>query len=118
MAGKWTLPYDSPGTAEAYNPATETFTATGSMARVRCYHTATVLATGLVLLAGGGGDGASAELYHPATGTFTEIGSMTEGRLGHTATLLDSGTVLLAGGSPCQHLLCGFSTRSAELYVP
>jgi hypothetical protein len=57
--------YVWPG-AELYNPATGTFTATGSLNTARDLHTATLLNNGMVLIAGGYGSSgylASAELY-------------------------------------------------------
>ncbi len=90
--------------AELYNPASGTFTLTGSLNDGRMYHSATLLNNGLVLVAGGfdvsaGTVGATiSELYNPATGTFTLTGSLNEGRYGHTATLLNNGLVLVAGG--------------------
>jgi hypothetical protein len=52
--------------AELYDPAAATFTATGSMTTGRETHTATTLANGKALIAGGAGVGylASAELYY------------------------------------------------------
>jgi hypothetical protein len=52
--------------AEIYNPATGTWTATASMATARYAHTVTLLPNGSVLVAGGFGSGgslSSAEIY-------------------------------------------------------
>jgi len=69
----------------------------------RSAHTATLLANGKVLIAGGidpsGENTTKAEIYDPGTGTFSLTGSMTAARAGHTATLLATGRVLIAGGS-------------------
>jgi hypothetical protein len=63
--------------AELYDPATDTFSPTGSMNNDRGAHTATLLPTGKVLITGGwsnaaGGIAYSTELYDPAAGTFTQ----------------------------------------------
>ena len=87
-------------TAELFNPAAGTFSATGDLNAARYDHTATLLNNGTVLLAGGnnGSALASAELYTPSAGTFTATGNLNAARYDQTATLLSRGTVLVAGG--------------------
>jgi hypothetical protein len=83
-------------------------------------HTATLLSTGLVLVAGGD-QGTSAvlggaELYNPVSDSWTDAGTLVTGREGHTANLLPSGQVLVAGGDTS--IASGGTTLgSAELYM-
>jgi succinyl-CoA synthetase alpha subunit len=85
-------------------------------------HTATLLNSGKVLVAGGRANNgtnfltlASAELYDPTTGSFTLTGNLNTSRELHAATLLNNGTVLIVGGfSTTVALFLG----SAELYQP
>ena len=82
----------------------------------RACQTATLLASGKVLVAGGIDSSetplSSAELFDPATSTFSSTGRMALGRACHTATRLASGKVLIAGGAARNAL------ASAELYDP
>ncbi|MGK4008246.1 kelch repeat-containing protein [Sorangium sp. So ce1036] len=91
--------------AELYDPETDTWTLLETrLKQARHQHTATLLESGLVLVAGGRAQGTplkSAELYNP-TGESTpptpDVPAMENDRYLHTATLLDSGKVLLVGG--------------------
>lgn len=87
------------------------------MLEPRSGHSATLLADGKVLIAGGMRRNQdfykSAELYDPATGKFQRTGEMNERRVGQIAVLLRSGKVLIAGG-----WVGNGGTDSAELYDP
>jgi hypothetical protein len=109
-------------TAELYDPATRTFSATGSMLTAQEILATVLLADGKVLVVVGGlelNDGpATAELYDPAAGAFSPTGSMLAG-WAESATLLHDGRVLVLG--EVRNLPIGVmptSLPSAELYDP
>jgi hypothetical protein len=94
-------------------------TTAGTMVIPRQEHSATLLSTNHVLLAGGtaGGPSAenSAELYDPTTQTFAATGSLIAGRYHHAAVKLNDGRVFVTGGSTnfTPNLL-----SSTEVYTP
>ena len=125
-------PSGAVATAELYDPRTGKWSVTGSMTTPRRGHTATVLADGMVLVAGAEhaddnfgwpepfarGILASTELYDPSTGKWTATADMIAARTDSSAVMLRGGKVLVAGGfgpvSPTAHDLL----VSAELYDP
>lgn len=99
----------------------------------RTAHTATLLADGTVLIAGGAADAdhsgggepvAGAELYVPTTKTFIATQPMLRGRIAPTATRLPDGRVLLVGGYAARRYVSQGGTgavetvASAEIYLP
>src|ERR1039458_4575211 len=124
VAGGLSTGYTTPEpNAELYNPATGTWSPTGSMIAARYGSTAVLLPNGQVLVASGCFDNgtnpcqtvALAELYNPETGTFSATGSLITARIGNTLTLLPNGQVLVAGGNDASGSLF---FASAELYNP
>ena len=104
----------------------------GSLVTGRVEHTATLLNSGEVLVAGGyqvylsggcsfpfpcpspPGPLFMTELYNPQTETFSNAGNLQHDRSDHTATVLQNGKVLLTGGFDRG----GQAISSAELYDP
>lgn len=92
---------------------------TGAMRSARDGHTATILANGKILVAGGTNNGValtSAELYNPMAGTWASTGSMHVARTLARAVLLSNGSVLVVGG--CVNDCLSATIKSAELYNP
>jgi hypothetical protein len=131
---------------ELYDPVTGTFTAASSLATARVFHTATLLPSGQVLLAGGynyglgelsnSGTLGSAELYDPGywiqlppqlggrrlpvPAQVLPTGNLVMARYAHTATLVPYSDgfieVLIAGGSTGVPSPGTTPFASAELY--
>ncbi len=103
---------------EFFDPAIGKWLTQGSSPnQLRYDHTATLLANGRVLIAGGrdtNGAMKFAEIYDPTTDTWTRTGDMKIARGDHRATLLRNGKVLVTGGVDGG----GSVLDSAEVYDP
>jgi len=117
-------PTEYVSSTELYDPVAGRWATANSMHDARGAHTATLLPTGKVLVAGGIWDvdnpyqtcytESGTELFDSGGGTWTVVNSMTTSRALHTATLLPNGKVLVAGGVGSDfHPL-----SSAEIYNP
>jgi hypothetical protein len=84
------------------DPAFDIYTATNNAVIGRRGHTATPLADGRVLIAGGVDENnlpiVSAELYNPITQELQPTGGMLSPRADHRAVRLDTGHVFIVGG--------------------
>ncbi|HET7487847.1 MAG TPA: SBBP repeat-containing protein [Acidimicrobiales bacterium] len=111
-----------------FDPATSAWSATGSLTTPRKGATATLLANGKVLVAGGSNTGAvpaynldptaGAEVYDPVAGTFSATAPMSTARANAAAAVLPSGKVLVAGGYLAGTGSAAPATASAEQYDP
>jgi Abnormal spindle-like microcephaly-assoc'd, ASPM-SPD-2-Hydin/Galactose oxidase, central domain len=125
------LPTNNTGTAELFDPTTNTFTAIAApMKEARAFHGAMLLKNGKVLLYGGrvhfNPGLADAEIFDPATETFTPTnsaacpgatfpanppaGCMIDLAYGQQGVLLSDGTVMITGGFK--------SVRGVEFFDP
>jgi Galactose oxidase, central domain len=114
--------------AKLYDPTTNVVESLGLPARRPFLrgHTATLLPTGNVLIAGGidlaadyfAPPLARAELYDPGSRTFQVTQSLLIRRAGHTATPLLGGLVLIAGGEGYDENENYFQVSTGELFDP
>lgn len=128
------------GAAEIFDPTSGHFLPTSrDMISNRMGHSATLLGSGQVLLAGGMSGTAdlhgvsfsslnSAEIYDPASDTFTATGDLHTARVLHAAALRRDGkvivgggwdgTIKLASGMAGHHAVSGRTLQSIEIFDP
>ena len=94
------LPALYTSTAYLFDPATGTWSATGSMAATRKSFSLTRIPGGLVVAAGGRNASylSSAERYNVSNGTWGSTGGLGAARGSHAAALLPDARILLVGG--------------------
>jgi hypothetical protein len=101
--------------SQIYDPRTNAWVTVAPMRVARADHTATLLTSGKVLVAGNSGnDPDSTETYDPATNSWSAAARMPTERRQHIAVRLNSGEVLLLGGLYGDAGLSG----TADLYDP
>jgi hypothetical protein len=103
-AGGWMSANGSTGlaSAETFDETSNTWVSVASMSQGRVFHTATVLLSGSVLIAGGasangGSVLASSEVFSPTTGQWTPAAMMLHPYVSHAAVLLQNGIALVVG---------------------
>ncbi|MGE3164378.1 MAG: kelch repeat-containing protein [Planctomycetota bacterium] len=102
-------------TCDIYDPVTDVWVATDSLAQARQSHAAVKLDDGSVLVVGGGTT--AVERFDPATETWSSAGSLAEPRHYNSTTKLLDGRVLVAGGIYFSGTMF-LNSDSAELFDP
>jgi len=106
---------------EIYDPVGKSWSSAAVLPQSRTMHTATLLPSGKVLVAGGATSidpvaawASNAVIYDPASNQWSSTGALVMPRIRHSAMLLPSGQVLLAGGQD----VTGHILTSVESYDP
>ncbi len=113
-------------TAEIFDPATNSFTQVGDMARERKQHGSITLNNGKVLVVGGTSSNnypndvnlTSCELFDPNTNSFTNTGSLQNGRYLLMLGMMDDGRVMVVGGGQDHPSSGDLALTSCEIYDP
>ncbi|WP_085695204.1 MULTISPECIES: kelch repeat-containing protein [unclassified Pseudomonas] len=102
---------------EIYDPVTNRWRAAADVPFARMDHTATLLASGKLLVLGGYSAQLNAaiddaSLFDPATGGWSTVQPLPERRMQHTATRLADGRILVVGGADAP-----FNPGRADAYL-
>jgi N-acetylneuraminic acid mutarotase len=123
VAGGWAFTTNSDkslATAEIYDPAKNTWKATGSMATGRARGSITPLPDGRVLVVGGVDTAyrvmATAEIWDPSTGKWRSTGRLATAVMWPALALLHDGRVLLAGGAV--DVGAAHATSASAIFAP
>ncbi len=100
-------------TAELYDPATNTWTLTGTMKDMRSFHQSTLLPNGEVLVVGGSNGSAlsTSEIYNTVTGTWRAGANMVTARLFPALAMVTDTKAMVVGG-----MTTSTDLSSTELY--
>lgn len=114
---------NQPDSAELYDPEANRWSVTSATRFYRTGHSATLLADGRVLIAGGvdNNDPApftTAEAYDLTQDRWHEAGFMRVPRSGHAATLLANGDVLVVGGLGLEPTGLDLALTDVEVFHP
>jgi hypothetical protein len=107
---------------ELFDPATQIWTASGTLSQARVGHTLTTLLSGNPIVIGGATSAANlaatvsdlVEQYSPSSGTWTSLTALPSARRLHTTTLLSDGRLFILGGYDS----AGAATNSCWLFNP
>jgi hypothetical protein len=109
-------PPPNPSYAEVYDRVADSFSPITGLTISPAHYTATLLSSGMVLIAGGkdaiGTPTTEVQLFDPNSDVLTPTGALGTARVGHSATRLQDGRVLVTGGTDAN----GNALATAELY--
>jgi len=104
-------------TSEIFDPTTNTWALTGSVANGNTAHALAALPDGRVLYAGQNAGPPAAEVWSPSTGTWSATGAPKISRLAPSLTTLVDGRVFMFGGREV-NVVSGYVLASGQFWSP